>query len=124
MLHYVFGEITFSVGWKAKKTIKLFGNEYNIDLKLQAYFEEDGITKEQENAYIEYDRSKDSKVEIAEKLLKDYSSCVETQYVPKTLLINRDGSYALLCDDNNNPDEGIAVCLSPEEVIMTQDDYL
>ncbi len=124
MLHYVFGEIAFSVGWKAQRSIKLFGNEYNIDLKLQAYFEEDGITKEQENAYIEYDRTKDSKIEIAEKLLKNYSNCAETQYVPKTLLINRDGSYALLCDDNYDLDEGIAVCLSPEEVIISQDDYL
>ena len=124
MLHDIFGEIKFNVGWKTQDHINLFGKEYNITLKLQDYFEKDGITKQQEKAYIEYSESKKSKAQVIEKLLKDYSDTAETQYLPKTLLINRDGSYALLCDDKNDPDGGIAVCLSPKKMIMIQDDYL
>jgi predicted heme/steroid binding protein len=124
MLHDVFGEITFNLGWKAKKTITLFGKVYDISLKIQAYFKEDGITKEQESAYKEYKDAENDKTVVIEKLLKSYSDNAEKQYIPRMLLINRDGSYALLCDDNENPDDGIAVCLSPEEKVVAQDDYL
>lgn len=124
MLHDVFGEITFSVGWKAKKKIKLFNKDYSINLKIQAYFEEDGITMEQENAYIEFSKKENEKLHVVEKLLVNYSDSAKTQFIPRTLLFDRDGSYALLCDDNNEPDEGIAVCLFPEEKIVSQDDYL
>ena len=57
MLHDIFGEIKFNVGWKTQDHINLFGKEYNITLKLQAYFEKDGITNQQEKAYIEYSES-------------------------------------------------------------------
>lgn len=124
MLHDLFGEITFNTGWKSKKTIRLFDKEYTINLKIQAYFEEDGITEEQENAYSEFCKSENEKLETVENLLRGYSDSPEQEFIPKTLLINRDGSYALLCDDIDNEDEGIAVCLYPEEVIISQDDYL
>ena len=39
-------------------------------------------------------------------------------------LFGRDGECALLCDDSEEPDEGIAVCIYPTEIIMSQDDYL
>ena len=124
MLHDLFGEITFNTGWKSKKTIRLFDKEYTINLKIQAYFEEDGITEEQENAYSEFCKSENEKLETVENLLRAYSDSPEQEFIPKTLLINRDGAYALLCDDTDNEDEGIAVCLYPEEVIISQDDYL
>ena len=124
MLHDLFGEITFNTGWKSKKTIRVFDKEYTINLKIQAYFEEDGITEEQENAYSEFCKSENEKLETVENLLRGYSDSPEQEFIPKTLLINRDGSYALLCDDIDNEDEGIAVCLYPEEVIISQDDYL
>ena len=46
------------------------------------------------------------------------------RFIPKTLLVNRDGSIAIMCDDEDEPDEGIAICLMPEMQIMSQDDYL
>lgn len=52
MRHDIFGEITFSVGWKAERTISLFAKDFTVKLKIQAYYEEDGITKEQEEAYL------------------------------------------------------------------------
>lgn len=124
MLHDVFGEIEFNVGWKKKKVINLFEKDYCIDLKVQAYFEEDKITKEQEHAYMEFCSLEDNKLSIVENLLMQYSCLAKRRFIPQTLLINRDGSYALLCDDNDNPDEGIAVCLYPTQVIVSQDEYL
>ena len=106
MLHDLFGEITFNTGWKSKKTIRLFD------------------TEEQENAYSEFCKSENEKLETVENLLRGYSDSPQEKFTPKTLLIDRDGSYALLCDDIDNEDEGIAVCLYPQEVIISQDDYL
>ena len=102
MLHDLFGEITFNTGWKSKKTIRLFDKEYTINLKIQAYFEEDGITREQENAYSEFCKSENEKLETVENLLRGYSDSPQEKFTPKTLLIDRDGSYALLCDDIDN----------------------
>lgn len=124
MINSVFGELNFNTGWKASTNIILFGRSYPIILSVKAYFEEDGVTTEQENAYRDYINSTEQKLAIIEKLLNTYSDEAETRFVPKTILFERDGSYALLCDDNNEPDEGIAVCLVPIEKVISQDDYL
>ena len=124
MMNSIFGELNFNIGWKASTNIIYFGNSYSVTLKVKAYFEEDGISIEQEQAYLDYKQNKDTKFEAIEYLLKNYSNDASTRFVPKTLLFERDGSYALLCDDNNEPDEGIAICLAPTEQIMSQDDYL
>ena len=123
-MHDVFGDIEFTVGWKTNKSIVLFGHSYVVTVKIQAYLEEDGITKEQENAYINFLNTEEIKMNCIERLLKQYSASAELRFIPKTLLIDRDGAYALLFDDEDNPDDGIAVCLEPEEKIMSQDDYL
>ena len=124
MMHDVFGDIEFTVGWKTNKSIVLFGHSYVVTVKIQAYLEEDGITKEQENAYINFLNTEEIKMSCIERLLKEYSASAELRFIPKTLLIDRDGAYALLFDDEDNPEDGIAVCLEPEEKIMAQDDYL
>ncbi len=124
MLHDIFGEIAFHIGWKADREIYLFGKEYSVTMKIQAYFEEDGITKEQENAYLAYKEKEAKKLHTIEGLLRDYADSPETRFEPKTLFFDRDGSYALLCDDREEPDEGIAVCLAPQEVVLSQDEYL
>ena len=102
----------------------MFNNNYSVNLKLQAYYEEDGITQEQEQAYKEYLSSESELLEAAEKILLEKDSMASDRFIPKTLLVNRDGSIAIMCDDEDEPDEGIAVCLMPEMQIMSQDDYL
>jgi hypothetical protein len=92
-----------------------------VTLKFKAYSKKDGVSSEQEKACKNFN---DGKLRIAEKLLTRYSKDAQTRFDPKTLLINRDGSYALLCDDKENPDDGIAVCLAPKAKIVSQDEYL
>lgn len=124
MNNSAFENFTFSVGWKTKETIVFFNTSYNITIKIKAYFETDGITLEQEKSYLEYLSKKDAIMESAESLLNQYSNNAKTHFLPATLLFERDGSCALLCNDKNNLDEGIAICISPEQKIISQDEYL
>lgn len=124
MEHKLFGNLIFNIGWKTKKTIRIFEKEYQVTLKLKAYFEEDGITKEQERGYTDFIKMEEETLGKVTKMLREYDPFAEKRFIPKTLLLNRDGSLALLCYDNEEPDEGIAVCIIPKMQIMSQDDYL
>ena len=46
------------------------------------------------------------------------------RFHPRTFLFKIDGSVALLCDDTENPDEGIAIVVTQDYEIVSQDDYL
>jgi hypothetical protein len=125
MKNSVFGELVFNTGWKTKTEITLFSNSYNVVVKAKAYFEEDGITGEQEMAFSDFVDNKVEKLKIVEKLLNDFAVVNSSvRFVPRTLLFQRDGGYALLLDDKEDVDSGIAVCLAPKVVVMSQDEYL
>ncbi|WNS41532.1 hypothetical protein [Paenibacillus sp. MMS20-IR301] len=121
----VFGELIFNVGWKTETEIVLFDNNYKVIIKAAAYFEQDGITAEQEAAIADFGDHQQERLTTAEQLLADYSeSDASKRFVPRTLLFQRNGSYALLLDDREDEDGGIAVCLQPTVEIITQDEYL
>jgi hypothetical protein len=124
MINTVLGEMAFNTGFKTECDISLFGKKHNIIVKAKAYFEKDGITAEQEKAFIDFSDKKAEYEKAVENLLKKYSNNASEHLTPQTFLFQRDGSFALLCDDANEPDDGIAVCLSPESGIVGQDEYL
>lgn len=117
-------KLVFDIGWKATISLELFSQNYSVKLKFKAYFEKDKITQEQEKAYIEYKEDKKNILNKIENLLIGYSSDAATRFIPKTLLFERDGAYALLCDDTLSTDEGIAVTLAPKKQVVLQDEYL
>ena len=119
-----FKEFRFQTGWKKKEKIYFFGKEKEITVKLNAYFEKDGITEEQKHAYIEYKKGEKNVWEQLESLLANYRSDAEFKFDPTTLIIDRNGDMAFLLDDFDAPDEGIAVCISPDKKIVSQDEYL
>ena len=119
-----FGDLVFNTGWKAKAEIKLFGTNYNIVVKAKSYFEKDGITREQEIAFSKFKKEKTENLNNAEILLNKFSNKAATRFIPKTLLFERDGGYALLLDDNEDEDGGIAVRFAPQMEILSQDEYL
>lgn len=80
--------------------------------------------RKQHEAYLDYITTEKNKANVIERLLTEYSQKASERFVPRTLLFEEDGTYALLCDDKEEPDDGIAVCLVPETKIMSQDDYL
>lgn len=125
MNNSVFGELVFNIGWKTKTEITLFNNNYNATVKASAYFEKDGITKEQKAAMADFNEHKEERLKVAEGLLVNFAEGeISERFVPRTLLFQRNGDYALLLDDREAEDEGIAVCLYPAAEIISQDEYL
>ena len=125
MNNSVFGNVQFNTGWKTRTYINLYGDEHNIIVKAKAYAEKDCITEEQERAYRDFNANKSSLMKSIEKLLNDFvEGGASSRFTPRTLLFNRDGGYALLLDDNQDEDDGIAVCIAPKIEVMSQDEYL
>lgn len=125
MKNSVFGELFFNVGWKATTGIFLLNNNYSVIVKAAAYFEKDGITAEQEAAFVDFSDNKHERIVTVEKLLIDFANGdASNRFVPRILLFQRNGSYALLLNDREDEDEGIAVCLKPVAKIVSQSEYL
>jgi len=128
IVNEVFGEVFFNYGWKTKTEIVLWGKTYNILISAESYYEEDDITSEQEKSYVSFKEMKAVKQNTIEMLLSQYFKDQEDDLcdflTPTALVIQSNGDYALLFDDANDRDNGIAVALSPEEEVMTQDEYL
>ena len=101
MTNKIFGEMSFDFGWKTKTEIALWGKTYAIIVDAEAYKEEDEITGEQEGSYASFQKMKTEKQNTIESLLSQYFK-----------------------DHENDEDNGIAVILSPEEEVVTQDEYL
>ena len=51
-------EFVFKIGFKKSDTYSFFGKEYKLVIKLKAYYEKDGITNEQLEAYEYYVENK------------------------------------------------------------------
>ena len=84
-----------------------------------------GASAEQEAALSNYQNHREERMRETEELLLAYGGkdC-PTRFFPRTLLFERNGEYALLCDDKENPDDGVAVVLFPKQKVILQDDYL
>lgn len=125
MHNSVLGELFFNTGWKTKTDIELFDNDYNVDIKAKAYYEKDGITAEQETAFSDFNSNKKQRLKRVEKLLTNYANVeIVDRFVPRTILFERNGSYAILFDDKEDIDNGVVVCIFPIERVITQDEYL
>ena len=131
IVNKVFGEVTFDVGWKVKEpiSITLWGKVYSVRVEAEAYYETDKITEEQENAYKTFKSVLSEKQKATEKLLsKMFDGAnpeqLSEQLTPTILIINGEGECALLFDDEEDEDNGLAVILLPEEDVQTQDQYL
>ena len=124
MENKTFGEVEFDTGWKTKIEIPIFGKLSKIVVKAKAYEAKDGITSEQEQAYGEFKNNiVDSIAKIQGALVVMYGEASE-RFSLTMILVDRHGELALLFDDKENEDEGIAVQLYPKMLIESQDDYL
>jgi len=130
MFNKVFGEVTFDCSWETKTEIVLWGKTYSITVAARSYYEKDGITAEQESSYLLYKNEKSEKRIVIETLLSQYFNNsldhkqLSKQLTPTILGFRSNGDCALMFDDAEDPDNGIAVLLYPKEDVMTQDDYL
>ncbi len=124
MMNQYFGEMAYATGWKTKRTIELFGNAYDITVKIQAYDPADSISEEQDQSCRAYIENEKESLACMEKLMLEYSADAENRFSPRRLLFDTDGGCALFCNDAEDADEGIAVCILPDQCMMDQSDYL
>ncbi len=124
MTNRYFGSMEYATGWKTARSIVLFGRTYDITVKIQAYSPEDAITVGQDRACREYTENERENLECMEQLMLGYSADAAERFTPRRLLFDTDGGCALLCNDMEDADEGIAVCILPDKCVMDQSDYL
>ncbi len=126
MIASVLGELVFQTGWKTRRKVMFWGREQEITVKARAYTEDEGLTEAQERAFSDFKAREGSLAQTVEALLRAYAPDCDgaKRFSPRTVLFEQDGGYALLCDDRENPDEGVAVVLSPSQVVVSQDEYL
>ena len=121
----ILGPLRFDEGWYAHRAIQLFQKGYTVSVCVQAYYEQDGITQQQKAALADYKEHETQRLKTVESLLcAHFEGNCAIRFIPQTIVFERDGSYAFLCDDYDAPEEGIAVLLSPEQRVLSQDDYL
>lgn len=117
-------KLSFDEGFQKKLTVLSFGEKREVLLVFSAYYEKDGLTAEQFDSYARFDKSQESLLpEVESRLLVDFPEA-KTRFQMTMVLIQRDGTLALLYDDAENMDDGMALQLFPEIKMMTQDEFL
>ena len=118
----IFGEVKFNMGWETKKDILFFDTKYKITVSAAAYYETDKITEEQEISYSEF---LENEKMILNKIQEQIDALDgKTRYIPCLLLIQENGDYALIFDDKDDVEAGIAVTIKPEYSVLDTDQYL
>ena len=122
MNNEVFGDVIFNYGFETKIKISLCGSDYNIILSADAYFEKDGITKEQEHAYEDFKRNSEEILLKVEEKLKEKE--LSNDFKPTLMVIKRNGNYGLVFDNKTDVENGIVILINPSIEIMSVDQIL
>lgn len=120
----VFGKMEFHTGWKTHGEVSFYEKVYPVIIKCKSYRQEDGLTSEQKTAMELYVRDGKKQISTSQQMLSNQYPDAKRRFTPTMLIFQRDGEYALLLDDAENPDEGLCMVLSPKRKIVSQDDYL
>ncbi|SUT92552.1 DUF6985 domain-containing protein [Actinobacillus lignieresii] len=119
-------DLIFNYGWRKPINILFNNKQIEIELVFEAYKGEN-VNEKQKSAYQQFIDHQDKYSQTVKKLLADYKNkyqIVDASIDIKTLLINQNGSFGLLCDCAWDIENGIAIVLSPEEKIVIQDEFL
>lgn len=123
----IFGTTTFNMGWETTRVIPLFGQEHKIVVSAVAYQEAESTTVQQKESYYRYLQSEQDILRNIECQLADYAGDMDEarlKYHPSMLQFQKDGSYAMLFDDNDDVEGGVAVCVEPRCEVLSIDEYL
>ncbi|WP_314830487.1 hypothetical protein [uncultured Streptococcus sp.] len=125
MYNRVFGNMKFDSGFEIESEICLFLKKKPICITAEAYWESDDVTLAQENAFLEFNKKKGEYVARLENLMiVKYGVEAKERFSAKQILISREGKLAILFDDSEDEDEGIAVQIIPNYRIEEQSTYL
>lgn len=129
----IFGEMEYKFGWFKREILNLWGNEYEIIIKVIAYNESE-INEEQRNSYLKLksninEISKNSLELLKEYILKNYENEISENQIfkliiPKTILFKQNGDFGILCDTSLDEENGFVIVLSPKYEIGIQDIFI
>lgn len=122
----VFGELRFSYGWKKEERLNLWGNEYPI--RCVVYIDENEIISEKARKSYEFYKKIENKIENIiqkniSKIGKDLKY-IQEHMRPRTLVIYNDGESGIVFECDWDLDNGIALLLTPDIKLGTNDDLL
>lgn len=138
-----FGEMTYKHRWYKRQLISLFGKKWNITIAAKAYSRKP-ITEAQQNSYMNFWKNKDEMANIIAEKLREYINTniqelaaywvgartvnsikeLTQMTTPKTLLFKQDGATIMLLDCVWDEDHGVAVKLTPNVAVGSQDLFL
>ena len=125
MIDKDFGEVIFNDGFDTKINVTIFSKTQKVLVTALAYEESDGISKEQKKSFLTFNNKKIEYISKIESILVDeFGNKANDRFNISSIFIDRDGELALLFDDQQNEDEGIAVQIIPEILICEQTNYL
>ena len=125
MENRIFGEMNYHTGWEKKMIIPFNNQKIEIVIHAKAHGVEEEITQEQENLFSYFHDNVDFVMkEVEQELLKDSGKEYAKRYTPVMLLIKKDGRSALLFDDIDDLENGLAISFFSGIRIMTQDEFL
>lgn len=129
----IFGEMEYKFGWFKREILNLWGNEYEIIIKVIAYNESE-INEEQRNSYLRLksninEISKNSLELLKDYILKNYENEISENQIfklviPKTILFKQNGDFGILCDTSLDEENGFVIVLSPKYEIGIQDIFI
>lgn len=115
-----FDEAIFNYSWEVNSSIELYDKKYDIIVSADAYYADESITEKQREAYNDFLLNENSIIAKIESELSNTREC----FVPKVIKIQKNGDLAILFDDMENEEDGIAVCITPKFEILSIDQYL
>lgn len=127
MTNNLFESAKFNMGWELRSEITLFGTVFPIIISADAYYEHEKVTEQQNSAYQDFIDNEDKiLVEIENILISEAGSLedAKNRFKPAMLVIRTNGDYGMLFDDSNDFENGTVVCIKPDFVVTTSDEYL
>jgi hypothetical protein len=135
--------MTYKHRWFKKETVDLFGKKWDLTIAAKSYSGKP-ITDEQRNSYTDFlTKAKEYDTQTAELIMqyindnceefsltwfgaRKVSSQIELSeiVVPKTILFKPDGTTLILLDCPWDEEHGLAVQLTPEYAVGSQDLFL
>lgn len=134
----IFGELIYNEWWKTTSGLKivLWQRTYDLEVLVLADAPNEGITKEQENAYKSFMDSIIEKQKLIQDMIEQFCEENNTdelaeRFYPTQLIFCRNGDYGLCIDDLQDedcsiqPDSGLAISFVPEiKLYSSQDEYV
>ena len=122
-----FEKSSFNMGWKISISISLFEKDYKITILAEAYNKSEKTTEAQIKSYNDFIKKQSTILPKVEKLLAYEANSIDNakkRFSPKMIYINQNGNYAMIFDDKENKEDGIAVTIKPSIKVTTTDQYL